>query len=146
MSRFFGVLCLLFVTKLVFSLPRPNTNVTEDEMIQILEQHEISASEKCRDYNLAAWNYNTDVENAAKVGELVSTLQYVRLLPSLYVWKLPQMRYVRALFRRNTSVHTTRSGFLELPGSELRQFWWLRETFRIYIYLLPFLFTFQWWC
>jgi hypothetical protein len=42
-------------------------------MIQILEQYEISASQKCRDYNLAAWNYNTDVENAFKVEDLVST-------------------------------------------------------------------------
>lgn len=56
-----------------FCLPRPNPRVTEDEMIQILEQYEISASQKCRDYNLAAWNYNTDVENANKVEDLVST-------------------------------------------------------------------------
>jgi hypothetical protein len=85
MSRAFGVLCLLFVIKSASSLPRPDTKVTEDEMIQILEQYETSASQKCRDYNLASWNYNTDVENASKVEELVSTrritsLQYVRFI------------------------------------------------------------------
>jgi hypothetical protein len=79
MSRLFGVLCLLFVTKSAFSPPCPNNGVTEDVMIQILEQYEISASEKCRDYNLAAWNYNTDVENASRVEELVSTCRMTSL-------------------------------------------------------------------
>lgn len=79
MSRVFGVLCLLFVIKSAFSLPRPNTRVTEDEMIEILEQYETSASQKCRDYNLAAWNYNTDVENASKVEELTAqTLEFAK--------------------------------------------------------------------
>ncbi|PNF19925.1 hypothetical protein B7P43_G11508 [Cryptotermes secundus] len=79
MARLFGVLCLLFVIKSAFSLPRPNTRVTEDEMIEILEQYETSASQKCRDYNLAAWNYNTDVENASKVEELTAqTLEFAK--------------------------------------------------------------------
>lgn len=41
-------------------------------MIQILAQYEVSASEKCRVYVEADWNYNTDVENETKVEELVS--------------------------------------------------------------------------
>jgi hypothetical protein len=63
---------LLLSAHFASSFPQPNIRVTEDEMIQILEEYETSASDKCRQYNLAAWNYYTDVENAANVEELVS--------------------------------------------------------------------------
>jgi hypothetical protein len=66
------VLLLLFLANLVLSVPRPNTNITEDEIIKVLAQYEVSASQKCRDYVEADWNYNTDVENETKVEELVS--------------------------------------------------------------------------
>jgi hypothetical protein len=140
MSRVFGVLCLLFVTKSEFSLPCPNTKVTEDEIIPILEQYEVSASQKCRDYNLAAWNYNTDVENASKVEELVSTCRITslhRLILSLYIRKLVEMRFKGAVFRRNTSVHIHISRFLYLHELDLRHFSGLRKCFR-YINLLFF--------
>jgi hypothetical protein len=67
-----SVLWLFFLTNLVLSIPQPHIRSTEDEFIQILEAYEASASEKCRVYNLAAWNYMTDVENDTKVDELVS--------------------------------------------------------------------------
>ncbi|GFG29388.1 hypothetical protein Cfor_04455 [Coptotermes formosanus] len=69
MLRVTGLL-LLFLTNLVLSLPKGNTKITEDEMSDILAKYEISASEKCRDYVVADWNYNTDVENETKVEEL----------------------------------------------------------------------------
>jgi len=56
----------------VLSVPKPSTKITEDEMIQILAEYEVSASAICRDYVEADWNYNTDVENETKVEELVS--------------------------------------------------------------------------
>ena len=71
MLRVTGLL-LLFLTSVVLSVPKPNTKVTEDEIKNILAQYEISASQKCRDYVEADWNYNTDVENETKVEELVS--------------------------------------------------------------------------
>jgi hypothetical protein len=71
MLRVTGLL-LLFLATVVLSVPKPSTKVTEDEMIQILAQYEVSASAKCRDYVEADWNYNTDVENEIKVEELVS--------------------------------------------------------------------------
>jgi hypothetical protein len=73
MLRVTGLL-LLFLTNLVLSLPKGNTKITEDEMSDILAKYEISASEKCRDYVVADWNYNTDVENETKVEELVSKI------------------------------------------------------------------------
>lgn len=71
MLRVTGLL-LLFVANLVLSVPKPSTKITEEDMIQVLEQYEVSASEICRDYVEADWNYNTDVENDTKVEELVS--------------------------------------------------------------------------
>jgi hypothetical protein len=71
MLRVTGLL-LLFLANLVVSVPKPNTKITEDEIIEVLAQYEISASQKCRDYVEADWNYNTDVENETKVEELVS--------------------------------------------------------------------------
>jgi len=56
----------------VLSVPKQNAKITEEEMIQVLAEYEVSASEKCRDYVVADWNYNTDVENETKVEELVS--------------------------------------------------------------------------
>lgn len=56
----------------MLSVPKLNTRITEDEMIEVLSQYEVSASEKCRDLNVAEWNYNTDIENNTKVEELVS--------------------------------------------------------------------------
>jgi hypothetical protein len=70
---------------MVLCIPQPNIRVTEEEIIQILEEYEISASEKCRDYNLAAWNYNTDVENAIKIEELVSKMAYLYCIILKYV-------------------------------------------------------------
>jgi hypothetical protein len=72
MLRVPSVLWLLFLANLVLSVPQLHPRVTEEEIIRILEEYEISATEKCRDYNLASWNYMTDVENVAKVEELVS--------------------------------------------------------------------------
>jgi len=71
MLRVIGLL-LLFLANVVFSVPKPNTKITEEEMIQVLAVYEVSASQKCRDYVEADWNYNTDVENETKVEELVS--------------------------------------------------------------------------
>jgi len=71
MLRVTGLL-LLFLANLVVSVPKPNTKITEDEIIEVLAQYEVSASQKCRDYVEADWNYNTDVENVTKVEELVS--------------------------------------------------------------------------
>lgn len=71
MLRVTGLL-LLFLASLVLSVPKPNTRITEDEMKDVLAQYEVSASEKCRDYVEADWNYATDVENETKVEELVS--------------------------------------------------------------------------
>jgi len=71
MLRVTGLL-LLFLANLVVSVPTPNTKITEDEIIEVLAQYEVSASQKCRDYVEADWNYNTDVENETKVEELVS--------------------------------------------------------------------------
>jgi len=69
MLRVIGLL-LLFLANVVFSVPKPNTKITEEEMIQVLAVYEVSASQKCRDYVEADWNYNTDVENETKVEEL----------------------------------------------------------------------------
>jgi len=69
MLRVTGLL-LLFLANLVVSVPKPNTKITEDEIIEVLAQYEVSASQKCRDYVEADWNYNTDVENETKVEEL----------------------------------------------------------------------------
>jgi hypothetical protein len=71
MLRVTGLL-LLFLANLVLSVPKQNAKITEEEMIQVLAEYEVSASEKCRDYVVADWNYNTDVENETKVEELVS--------------------------------------------------------------------------
>jgi hypothetical protein len=71
MLRVTGFL-LLFLASLVLSVPKPHTRVTEEEMRQILAQYEVSASEKCKDYVVADWNYAIDVENETKVEELVS--------------------------------------------------------------------------
>jgi hypothetical protein len=71
MLRVTGLL-LLFLANMVLSVPETSTRITEDEMIQILAQYEVSASEKCREYVEADWNYNTDVENETKVEEVVS--------------------------------------------------------------------------
>jgi hypothetical protein len=71
MLRVTGLL-LLFLANLVLSVPKPNTRITEDEMKEVLAIYETSASEKCREYVVADWNYNTDVENETKVEELVS--------------------------------------------------------------------------
>lgn len=72
MSRVIIALWLLFLTNLVYSIPPPYSKFTEDEIISILEDYEISASEKCREYNLASWNYMTDLENITNVEALVS--------------------------------------------------------------------------
>jgi hypothetical protein len=71
MLRVTGLL-LLFLANLVLSVPNPSTKVTEEEMIEILAQYEVLASAKCRDFVVADWNYNTDVENETNVEELVS--------------------------------------------------------------------------
>jgi hypothetical protein len=68
-------------------------------MIQILEQYEILASQACRDYNVAAWNYNTDVENDAKVEDLVSTRSMKPLLSIEAVRKFVAVRSKGALCR-----------------------------------------------
>jgi hypothetical protein len=93
MLRVSSALWLLFVANLVFCIPQPNIRVTEEDIIQVLEEYEVEASQKCRDYNLAAWNYNTDVENATKIEELVSKhriplLYHVQIFLSLYVVEL----------------------------------------------------------
>jgi hypothetical protein len=71
MLRVTGLL-LLCLANLVLCVPKPSTKITEEEMVEILAQYEVSASAKCRDYVEADWNYNTDVENETKVEELVS--------------------------------------------------------------------------
>jgi hypothetical protein len=71
MLRVSGLL-LLFLASLVLSVPKLNTRITEEEMIEILAEYEVSASEKCRVYVEADWNYATDVENETKIEELVS--------------------------------------------------------------------------
>jgi len=69
MLRVIGLL-LLFLANLVLSVPKLNTKITEEEMIQVLAEYEVSASQKCTTYVQADWNYNTDVENETKVEEL----------------------------------------------------------------------------
>ena len=69
---------------MVLSAPKPNTRITEDEMVKVLAQYEVSASEKCRDYVEADWNYSIDVENDTKVDELVSKTAYFWKIECLY--------------------------------------------------------------
>ncbi|XP_069675481.1 angiotensin-converting enzyme-like isoform X2 [Periplaneta americana] len=73
MFRAASLLCVLLVTDLVVAAPRQSTRSEEDELAAYLAgDFERLASEACRLYNVASWNYNTDVENATAVEELTA--------------------------------------------------------------------------
>jgi hypothetical protein len=71
MLRARSVLWLL-VADVVFCDPHSSKAVEVKLATYLATEYEALATEACRNYSLATWNYQTDVENKTKVEELVS--------------------------------------------------------------------------
>jgi hypothetical protein len=71
MLRATGVVWL-FVANVVFHIPHCLSSLEDKISEYLAADYEKLASAACRNYSLASWNYQTDVENKTKVEELVS--------------------------------------------------------------------------
>jgi hypothetical protein len=71
MLRATGVVCLL-VANVVFHFPRRLSALEDKTAAYLATDYEKLASAACRNYSLASWDYQTDVDNKTKVEELVS--------------------------------------------------------------------------
>lgn len=71
MLRATGVVWLL-VANFVFHIPRCLSALEDKISAYLATDYEKLASAACRNYSLASWNYQTDVDNKTKVEELVS--------------------------------------------------------------------------
>jgi hypothetical protein len=71
MLRATGVVWLL-VANVVFHIPQCRTALEDKISAYLATDYEKLASASCKNYSLASWNYQTDVDNKTKVEELVS--------------------------------------------------------------------------
>lgn len=66
-----GVLWLL-LANVVFHIPQCLSALEDTISAYLAADYEKLASAACRNYSLAAWNYQTDIGNKTKVEEFVS--------------------------------------------------------------------------
>lgn len=71
MLRATGIVWLL-VANVVFHIPQCLSALEDKISAYLATDYEKLASAACRNYSLASWNYQTDVDNKTKVEELVS--------------------------------------------------------------------------
>lgn len=71
MLRATGIVWLL-VVNVVFHIPQCLSALEDKISAYLATDYEKLASAACRNYSLASWNYQTDVDNKTKVEELVS--------------------------------------------------------------------------
>jgi hypothetical protein len=64
----------LMVANVVLCVPRNLSTVEEKLAVFLTTEYEKLASEACKKYSLASWNYQTDVENETKVEQFVSKI------------------------------------------------------------------------
>jgi hypothetical protein len=67
-----GSVLLLLVADVVFCDPQSLSAVEDKLATYLATEYETLASKACKQYSLASWNYQTDVENKTKVEEFVS--------------------------------------------------------------------------
>jgi hypothetical protein len=86
MLRARSVLWLL-VANVVFCDPHSFNEVESKLATYLATEYETLASKACRNYSLASWNYQTDIENKTKVEEFVSkTATALQKSVSFVIW------------------------------------------------------------